>query len=790
TNWPLVISGRDSPYPPLAISAAAINQIQSECPVDMACMDTFDSSGGTLNFLISDDEWQVVFRGFDCDLLKPGTHYDERSLVRFLTFQQLQMRRRKRSQAPPEPGQYWSPPPPSGPAWTIGARSPGPTPYQPEAGPGDYDDRLDMHTGPAFTLRPRTSSPPPDPVPGPGTYNDAKPFPNPLGTVISRPRAHTERDPVYITDMGGPYDDTMKPRRSPGRPSRKVTFHQDTLFRDSMEPTYNGRVRLEESTVSGPGGAVVPPPRTRGPVVAPVTYLVPSPPRESDISAGTTISRYSGQGTKDPQSRIAIASPRSQQQQQQQQQQRRWMGGDHIPTSQDQQQQQVIGNLPPRRQAIQTGQGMAGQRHRPASRERQRRQQQPQPQRSAGKGTAPAGSAAAGSMSSDVNPRDTEVERAMEMYRRVALEKRYLAAVGAAAGGEFGDDGGGSSGNGDIRLATAGGGGGRVVAGVRSSPQQQRLQSPLQKQQAGRAGAMTAQKPRAGTPTPGRRPPAPTSARAGGGGGGRGGGGSSLLARPVTYPQQQHYMAELAAHQAASELERKGNVATAVRPPTQPQQPVQPPSAAEQAVVARAQQVAGRQVLWTAAAEGRTAPGLGGPPAMTQGPMGVPVARARRGLEAAGVLGGPSTAGLSPRDAALARAAAYMAGRGASDFIPSGLGEAVSSAHASVTAAADAGVVATIAERARPASVGTQAGPEYAPRAPRVMSAPAGGISAAGGRPPSRGRSGSRVVPQAADRRSAAAPSAAAGHWGLNAAVALSAPKGDHRRSGAVSARN
>ncbi|GIM06654.1 hypothetical protein Vretimale_10916 [Volvox reticuliferus] len=525
-------------------------------------------------------------------------------------------RRKKRSQLAPEPGQYWSPPPPSGPAWTIGARSPRPTIYKPEAGPGDYDDRLDMHTGSAFTLRPRTSSSPPDPVPGPGTYNDAKPFPNPLGTVISRPRAHTERDPVYITDMGGPYDDTMTPRRSPARPSRKVTFHQDTLFRDSLEPTYSGRVRFEESTVSGPGGAVVPSPRARGRVVPPVTYLAPSPPRESGISAGTTYPGYNVRGTKDQESRPAKAAPRSQQQQQgqQQRQQHRWMGVSNIPSSrfQQQQQQQEIDNLPPQNQAVQMEHRAGG--HRPASRERQRQQQQPQLQRGAGKGATAAGPEAAASTSSGAEPRDMELDRAVQMYRRVALEKRYLAAVGAAADGEVGRDGGGSSGNGEgwVAAAAAGDGGGRVVAGVRSSPQQ-RPQSQLHKQQAGRIGATTAPKHRAATPTPGRRPPAPASAGAGGGGGGRSGGGSSLLTRPVTYPQQQHYMAELAAHQAASERERKGKgtpATTPMRPPAQPQpQPApQVASAAELAVVARAQQAAGRQALWTAAAEGRTAP--------------------------------------------------------------------------------------------------------------------------------------------------------------------------------------
>lgn len=46
---------------------------------------------------------------------------------------------------------------------------------------GDYDDNRDMHTGPAWTLRPKPLPPPPDGNPGPGHYDDAKPFPRPLG---------------------------------------------------------------------------------------------------------------------------------------------------------------------------------------------------------------------------------------------------------------------------------------------------------------------------------------------------------------------------------------------------------------------------------------------------------------------------------------------------------------------------------------------------------------------------------------------------------------------------------
>ncbi|PNH01503.1 Outer dense fiber protein 3-like protein 2, partial [Tetrabaena socialis] len=139
-------------------------------------------------------------------------------------------RRSRRSQLPPEPGQYWSPPPPAGPAYSMGAKGAGPTPYKPEVGPGDYDDPRDLHTGPAWTLRPRPTPPPPDPIPGPGEYDDAKPFPNPLGTVISRPRASAERDPATATDFGDPYGPTMDARTF-GRTGRKVSFTTDTRFR-------------------------------------------------------------------------------------------------------------------------------------------------------------------------------------------------------------------------------------------------------------------------------------------------------------------------------------------------------------------------------------------------------------------------------------------------------------------------------------------------------------------------------------------------------------------------------
>jgi hypothetical protein len=75
-------------------------------------------------------------------------------------------------------------------------------------------------------------------------------------------------------------------------------------IRDSLDPTHAGRLRLPEPTVSGLGGAAVPPPRGAGPPVL--------PPRESGMAAG---------------SRYAEALPRQQRQQRQpQQQQRRGQG--------------------------------------------------------------------------------------------------------------------------------------------------------------------------------------------------------------------------------------------------------------------------------------------------------------------------------------------------------------------------------------------------------------------------------------------------------------------------------
>jgi hypothetical protein len=48
---------------------------------------------------------------------------------------------------------------------------------------GDYDDSRDMHSGPAWTLRPKPPPAEPPLSPGPGHYDDAKPFPRPLGKV-------------------------------------------------------------------------------------------------------------------------------------------------------------------------------------------------------------------------------------------------------------------------------------------------------------------------------------------------------------------------------------------------------------------------------------------------------------------------------------------------------------------------------------------------------------------------------------------------------------------------------
>ncbi|GLC44468.1 hypothetical protein PLESTM_001603200 [Pleodorina starrii] len=502
--------------------------------------------------------------------------------------------------------------------------------------------------------------------------------------------------------MGGPFDDTLAPRVSPARPARRVTFHRDTMFRDSTDPTRGGRTRLEESAVSGPGGAAVPPPRARTPAAPapPSPPLPPSPPRESGISSGTTYPAYSPPR--------AAQRPRPGP-----------AAGIELPRNQPQQQS------PP--QSRKQRPASAGPGGRAASRERQ---PQPQPRRDAGGRVAAAAVAAAPTAA--VRSREAAMERAMQMYRRVGLEQRYLAGEGGNGGA-----GGGSgwdkfiAGGLPAPTATAGGGGGGRGPPV-SPPRQSQPQQLQQK--------LAAARPRVATPTAARRPTGPATAA--GSSGGSGAGGRTLPARPVTHLQQQSYMADLAARQAASERQQRAGAAAAA---AAPRPPASVPAARQQAAAELAaaadwaqQQAAGHQAQWTAAAEGRTAPGLGGPPAQTQGPLGMPVARVRRQLEARGVPGRPSTAGLSPREAALARAAAYMSGRGATGPVLFG-GEAAGRGQGPVATAVPGGGGGGAGGAALPrsSSVGVQAAPEHAPRAPRVMSAPAGGIGA-------DGRSGSR----------------------------------------------
>eukprot|EP00198_Chlamydomonas_reinhardtii_P010053 XP_001699390.1 predicted protein [Chlamydomonas reinhardtii] len=442
--------------------------------------------------------------------------------------------RRRKKRTGPDPGQYFKMPPPSGPAWTLGPRSAGPSPDRPDVGPGDYDDNRDLHSGPAWTLRPRHASPTPDPVPGPGNYNDNKPFPNPLGTVISRPRAVGERDGV-----------------------------------DSMDMTYGGRVRPEEPTVSGRGGAMVPPPRG----APPVPVLPPPPPRESGVSAGTSYPHY-------PPRQAAHAGE--------------------------------LGDVDAAGQRVRGG--------RAVSRER--------PQRGA----------AARPSATATDAREAAVERAMALLRQDALQQRYLLhAGGPPEGGQW-----------ESMILARG-------APAAAFTQQEGLAvgnvSPGRHRPAAVAGQQRA--PSAGRQRSNKGVQQQLQQHRPAGQGVSDTSGGFPFQRPVTHAQQQLYVAGLQAHRAAGP-------AVEAHIPEPPAPPPIPATAAEREAAAAAQRVAGRAALQLAAVEGRRAEGLGGPPAMTQGPLGVPVARARRRLEMGGP-GGPSVVGLSPREAALARAAAYMA---------------------------------------------------------------------------------------------------------------------------------
>lgn len=115
-------------------------------------------------------------------------------------------KRKKKSKeqaaATPAPGDYHAPLPVAGAAFTMGAR-PGGLVSVPQhgpavmkaladaglvgpPGPGEYDTELPFSGGPAFTIASRPAAPAArDLSPGPGQYADMKPFPRPLGDVVS-----------------------------------------------------------------------------------------------------------------------------------------------------------------------------------------------------------------------------------------------------------------------------------------------------------------------------------------------------------------------------------------------------------------------------------------------------------------------------------------------------------------------------------------------------------------------------------------------------------------------------
>lgn len=410
-----------------------------------------------------------------------------------------------------------------------------------------------------------------------------------------------------------------------------------------MDMTYGGRVRPEEPTVSGRGGAMVPPPRG----APPVPVLPPPPPRESGVSAGTSYPHY-------PPRQAAHAGE--------------------------------LGDVDAAGQRVRGG--------RAVSRER--------PQRGA----------AARPSATATDAREAAVERAMALLRQDALQQRYLLhAGGPPEGGQW-----------ESMILARG-------APAAAFTQQEGLAvgnvSPGRHRPAAVAGQQRA--PSAGRQRSNKGVQQQLQQHRPAGQGVSDTSGGFPFQRPVTHAQQQLYVAGLQAHRAAGP-------AVEAHIPEPPAPPPIPATAAEREAAAAAQRVAGRAALQLAAVEGRRAEGLGGPPAMTQGPLGVPVARARRRLEMGGP-GGPSVVGLSPREAALARAAAYMGRRaGGGGGLVVGGTELVAGAGAYDAAAAAGREAAAAAAVVRP-SVAVQAAPEQAPRNPKVMTAPAGRLmmGAAGG---------------------------------------------------------
>lgn len=450
--------------------------------------------------------------------------------------------------------------------------------------------------------------------------------------------------------------------------------------------TYGGRVLPPDPYAPAPGGAFVPSPRGPSSSSQPRPYpmqpsAAPQPPRESGVAAGTTYPDGA---------RGAAAALRQRGVQPAGKQRSAAAGKHHMQHHVQQRQRQDRG-------VSVMGQGL------------------------------------------DFATEQAAAERAVELMRREVLARRYLAGGQGARGGRgvVSEGGGGvdSAWVDEVLYRGVGAGGGRA--------RQQRPAS------AGRGVA-------------GRRLEGPGDQL------GHGMGGQ--FARPVTHSEQQAYVSDLQVHRAAAR--RGGEVvvegggleveavaaAEAVRQPT-----------------AREQRQAARRAMEVAAAEGRPEPSrLGVGPVMTKGPLGIPVPRVPGGAgvtsAGGGGFGGPAKRGLgdagqavqlqhmSPREAALARAAAYMSGRGATELMGVagvGLGAGVGPGKGGGGAGGGEGAVAEPAGRGIRAvgavaeqqfvvgpTVGVQAAPEYAPRNPRIMSAPAGRVGPGGGASSSRGSSG------------------------------------------------